>query len=121
MKRRFSLGQIERAEKLFNRYGIMTVLIPSILPPPLPFKIFVLSAGVFRMNIFSFLSAIVIGRTTRYLIWGVLAVLYGNPVKRFMQQNLKDVGIAFIAVFIVASVLITIYCIRRFKAIKIDK
>ena len=103
MKRRFSLGKIDRAEKLFNRYGILTVLIPSILPPPLPFKIFVLSAGVFRMSIFSFLAAIVIGRTIRYSIWGVLAVLYGNPVKRFMRRILRDVGIAFIVAFIVMS------------------
>jgi membrane protein DedA with SNARE-associated domain len=121
LKRRFSPGKIERAEKLFDRYGIMTVLIPSILPPPLPFKIFVLSAGVFRMNIFSFLTAIVIGRAIRYAIWGVLAVLYGNPVKRFMQQNLRDVGIALIAAFILVSALITIYCVRRLKETKSEK
>ena len=89
LKRRFSQVKIDRAEELFNRYGIRdSLLIPSILPPPLPFKIFVLSAGVFRMNVLSFLTAIVIGRAMRYSIWGVLAVLYGNPVKRFMQQHL---------------------------------
>jgi membrane protein DedA with SNARE-associated domain len=115
LKRRFSADKIDRAEKLFGRYGIMTVLIPSILPPPLPFKIFVLSAGVFRLNIFSFLTAVVIGRIIRYSTWGILAVLYGNPVKRFMQQNLREVGIAFFAVFLLTIAVIVIYFVRRHK------
>ena len=121
LKRRFSPDKIERAEKLFDRYGILTVLIPSILPPPLPFKIFVLSAGVFRMNVFSFLMAAVIGRALRYSIWGVLAVLYGNPVKRFIQQNLRDVGIAFFAACILVSAPVIIYGIRRLKETKTEK
>jgi len=121
LKRRFSKEKIERAEKLFEKYGLLTVLIPSILPPPLPFKIFVLSAGVFRLNVLSFLIAVVIGRSIRYSIWGVLAVLYGNPVKRFMQENLKEVGIALFAAFVVIGVLIVIYCARRLKIAKIEK
>lgn len=121
LKRRFAAEKIERAEKLFERFGILTVLIPSILPPPLPFKIFVLSAGVFRLNILSFLVAVVIGRTIRYSVWGVLAVLYGNPVKRFMQQNLKEVGIVFFGVFALMSALTILYYVRHMKAHKIDK
>jgi membrane protein DedA with SNARE-associated domain len=121
LKRRFSAKKIERAEKLFARYGILTVLIPSILPPPLPFKIFVLSAGVFRLNILTFLIAVVIGRTIRYSIWGVLAVLYGNPVKQFIQQNFKEMGIAFFAAFALMSALIIIYCIRYLKENKTEK
>ena len=44
--RRFSADRVERALELFRRYGVMAVLIPSLLPPPMPFKIFVLLAGV---------------------------------------------------------------------------
>lgn len=113
LKRRFSTEKVERAEKLYERYGILTVLIPSILPPPLPFKIFVLCAGVFRLNLFSFLTAIVIGRVIRYSIWGVLAVLYGNPIKRFMQQNLEEVGIAFFVIFLATIAIAAIYLFRR--------
>ena len=80
-----------------------------------------LSAGVFRLNIFSFLTAVVIGRTIRYSIWGVLAVLYGNPVKRFMQQNLKEVGIAFLAAFALMSAVFVLYYVHRMKAPKIER
>ena len=121
LKRRFSAEKIERAEKLFKRYGILTVIVPSILPPPLPFKVFVLSAGVFRLNILSFLVAVVIGRTIRYSIWGVLAVLYGNPVKRFMEQNLGEVGIVFAAAFVLVGALIVIFCVYKFREATIPK
>jgi membrane protein DedA with SNARE-associated domain len=114
LRRRFSQQKIERAEKLFKRYGLLTVVIPSILPPPLPFKIFVLSAGVFRLNVPKFLGAIVIGRTIRYSMWGILAVLYGNEFKVYMQQNLNTIGIVLLAAFgIVLAVAIIYYFYRR--------
>ncbi len=115
LRRRFSAKNIERAERLFEKYGILTVAIPSLLPPPCPFKIFVLSAGVFRLKIWEFLAAVVIGRTVRYSMWGVLAVLYGKGVKTYMQQNLPVVGVAIFAVFLVIiGSLITLY-VRRFR------
>ena len=99
LRRRFSQQKIDRAEKLFRRYGILTVVIPSILPPPFPFKLFVLSAGVFRLNILDFLLAAVIGRAIRYSIWGILAVLYGSALKLYMQRNLNLAGTALLVVF----------------------
>ena len=99
LRRRFSQQKIDRAEMLFKKYGILTIVIPSILPPPLPFKIFVLSAGVFRLNVMEFLAAVVIGRTIRYSMWGILAVLYGNAFKRYMQQNLNSIGTILLILF----------------------
>lgn len=113
LHRRFRPAQIDRAERLFKRFGLLTVLIPSILPPPLPFKIFVLSAGVFRLRLASFLSAVILGRTLRYCMWGILAVLYGNSVKNFMQENLRQVGIVLLAVFVLAAAGVLFCWVRR--------
>jgi membrane protein DedA with SNARE-associated domain len=96
LRRRFSEQRIERAEQLFKKYGMLAVLIPSIIPPPMPFKIFVLSAGVFRLNLLTFLTAVVIGRTIRYSTWGILAVIYGKPVKDYLQGNLHTIGWIFL-------------------------
>ncbi len=113
LRRRFSRKSIERAEKLFGRYGILTVVIPSILPPPMPFKIFVLSAGVFRLRPLNFFAAVAAGRTIRYSMWGILAVLYGNSVKLYMQENLHFIGIILVACFVVAvAVTIAFYVYR---------
>ena len=46
----------------FRRYGLLAILIPSILPPPMPFKIFVLAAGVAKVRPLEFILAIAIGR-----------------------------------------------------------
>jgi membrane protein DedA with SNARE-associated domain len=113
LRRKFSKQNIERAERLFEKYGIMTVVIPSILPPPMPFKIFVLSAGVFRLRALEFLTAVVIGRTLRYSMWGILAVLYGNSVKLYMQQNLNVIGMVLSGGFVLLAVVTLMYYLRR--------
>jgi membrane protein DedA with SNARE-associated domain len=115
LRRRFSPKSIERAEKLFERYGILTVVIPSILPPPMPFKIFVLSSGVFRLKPWEFLAAVAVGRTVRYAMWGILAVLYGNAVKLYMQENLQFIGIILVVCFSLAVVVTIAFYIRRIR------
>lgn len=118
LRRKFSQQKIDRAEMLFKKFGILTIMIPSILPPPLPFKIFVLSAGVFRLNIFVFLTAVIIGRTIRYSLWGILAVLYGNTFKNYMQQNLNSVGTALLAIFGLVLAAVFGFCLYRIRSQK---
>jgi len=116
LRRKFSQPSIERAERLFERYGMLTVLIPSILPPPMPFKIFVLSAGVFRLKALAFLTAVMIGRTIRYSMWGILAVLYGDSVKLYMQQNLDLIGMILFGAFALAIAVTLVYYVRRVRS-----
>jgi membrane protein DedA with SNARE-associated domain len=106
LRRRFDQARIDKAENLYKKYGMLSILIPSIIPPPMPFKLFVLSAGVFRMNLVSFITAVIIGRTLRYSAWGILAVIYGDPIKMFVQNNLKMVGSVLIVCFAVTFVVI---------------
>ena len=81
------------------------VIIPSIVPPPMPFKVFVLSAGLFRVPFPKFLLSVVIGRSLRYFMWGILAVLYGEVVWRFIEANLPVVGtvLCLLLIAIIAS------------------
>jgi membrane protein DedA with SNARE-associated domain len=115
LRRRFSRQRIDRAEKLFKRFGILTVLVPSVLPPPLPFKIFVLSAGVFRLRVPVFLMTVIVGRTLRYSMWGILAVLYGESVKRYIQENLSIVGIVLLICFVVVLMFCLLFYFRRLR------
>jgi membrane protein DedA with SNARE-associated domain len=113
LRRKFSLQSIDRAERLFERYGILTILISSILPPPMPLKIFVLSAGAFRLKTIEFVTGVLIGRTIRYSIWGILAVLYGNSVKLYMQKNLHVIGMILVGVIMLAIVGGYLYYIKQ--------
>jgi membrane protein DedA with SNARE-associated domain len=115
LKKKFSIQKIERAEKIYGKYGTWAVLIPSILPPPLPFKIFVLSAGVFGLPSLKFLSAVAIGRSVRYSLWGILAVLYGNSFRLFLENNLNTLGKGLLIIFILSAAGAVVFYIRRKK------
>jgi membrane protein DedA with SNARE-associated domain len=121
LRRKFSRQNVERAERLFKRYGILTVIISSILPPPTPFKVFVLSAGVFRLNPWPFFIAVLVGRTVRYSIWGILAVLYGESVKFHVQQNPNVVVKMLLAAFLLALIFAVGFYLHRAKRNKRSK
>jgi membrane protein YqaA with SNARE-associated domain len=87
VRKRFSNDSVERTLAAFRRHGIMAVLIPSILPPPAPFKIFVLLAGVADISVKRFTIAIAIGRGARYFAEGLLAVWYGERAIAFIHAH----------------------------------
>jgi membrane protein YqaA with SNARE-associated domain len=87
LHRRFKLEHIQRVERSYARFGIFSLAIPALLPPPMPFKIFVASAGALQFPRRRFLLTIFIARSLRYYIEGVLAVFYGERVLRFIRDN----------------------------------
>jgi membrane protein YqaA with SNARE-associated domain len=93
LRKRFSPHYLERAMSVFRRYGLLAILVPSILPPPMPFKVFVLAAGVARVRALDFVLAIAIGRGLRYFGEGLLAVYYGDEAAEFLQQNAQAVAL----------------------------
>jgi membrane protein YqaA with SNARE-associated domain len=93
VRKRFAGPSVERAMGFFQRYGVVAVLIPSLLPPPMPFKIFVLLSGVSRIPTLRFLTAIAIGRGLRYSILGALAIRYGRPAMAFIRENVTLVSL----------------------------
>lgn len=97
--KRFHERHVDRALEWFKRYGLFVVIVPSILPPPTPFKIFVLLAGVADVRPISFITAVVIGRGFRYIGEAWLAYRYGDEARVFIAQNLPQVSIA-LALFV---------------------
>ena len=95
--RRFSASNVERTLGAFRRHGLMAVLIPAILPPPAPFKIFVLMAGVADISVARFATAILIGRGFRYTVEGVLALWYGERAMTFIRENGTPVALGMVA------------------------
>jgi len=87
IRKRFASASVERAMGAFERHGVLVVLIPSILPPPAPFKIFVLLAGLAGITPAKFITAILIGRGARYLVLGILAVEYGEQAMAYVEVH----------------------------------
>jgi len=95
----------ERVEGLLGRYDLLAVIVPAILPPPFPFKLFVLSAGAFKLKISRFMTAIVIGRAIRFLIEGFLAIELGKDADVIIRRQGVRV-LAVVAVFFLIGVAI---------------
>jgi membrane protein YqaA with SNARE-associated domain len=93
LRRRFKAQNVERGLEVFRRYGLLAVVVPAILPPPMPFKIFVLLAGVARVRPPTFILAAILGRGFRYGSEALLAYWYGEQATRFIQQNLPVVSL----------------------------
>jgi membrane protein YqaA with SNARE-associated domain len=93
LRKRFKARHVDRAMETFRRYGMLASIVPSLLPPPMPFKIFVLAAGVARMRTVDFLAACVIGRGIRYGGEGLLALWYGERAITFLRENAHTVGL----------------------------
>ncbi len=97
-RKRFSGGTIEKARAIFQRHGVMAVLVPSLLPPPAPFKIFVLLAGAAGIRVGEFALAIVIGRGARYLLLGILALKYGDRTMAYIADHAVFVSVVALSV-----------------------
>lgn len=87
LKRQFHERHVDRGLAWFRRFGAGVLVIPAMLPPPMPFKLFVLVAGVAGVDRRRLLSAIAIGRGIRYGGEAYLATLYGEQALRFVQEN----------------------------------
>lgn len=87
LRKRFNLENIKRVERAYERFGFLAIGIPAILPPPLPFKIFVATAGALEYPRWKFLLTVMIARSLRYYVEGILAVFYGRRVLLFMKDN----------------------------------
>ncbi|MBI3493491.1 MAG: DedA family protein [Acidobacteria bacterium] len=111
VRRRFDTASVDRAMGAFRRYGVLAVLVPSILPPPAPFKVFVLLAGAAGIGGARFLTAIAIGRGARYLVLGVLAVQYGDRAMTYLHDH--GVAASLIVVGVLAAGFVAYVVWRR--------
>jgi membrane protein YqaA with SNARE-associated domain len=92
---RFSEARQRRVKELIDRYDMLSVLVATLLPPPFPFKLFVVTAGVFRFSLLRFMIAIVVGRAFRFLLEGYFAVRYGAEAKVLLAKYYPWIGLAF--------------------------
>ena len=112
LRRRFKRENIERVERVYARYGFLAIAIPALLPPPMPFKIFVATAGTLEYPRWKFLATVMLARSVRYYVEGILAVYYGRRVLSFLKDN----GLVVLSVVTGVVVLVVlIYAIANRK------
>ena len=105
---RFSPAKQQRVKDWIDRYDALAVGVACLLPPPFPFKLFVLTAGVFHFNVTRFLIAIVAGRAFRFLLVGYFAVQFGEEAKELLARYYPWIGLALTVLIAVGFVVRTL-------------
>src|SRR5215510_4621770 len=116
LRKSFTDERLARVQRWYQRHGVLAVIVPSLLPPPTPFKVFVLSAGTFGISWPKFLTAVIIGRSIRYFSEGILAVMYGPAAIQFVQKNYGKLGVIFAIVIVVCAIVFFAFARRRVRS-----
>lgn len=112
LRKRLKGAHVDRALRLYQRFGLMAVVVPALLPPPVPFKVFVVLAGAADVAPWRFALAVGLGRGMRYFGQGYLAVVYGDHALEYLQAHGAEIGVS-LAVLAVLSGLGLIMLRRR--------
>jgi membrane protein YqaA with SNARE-associated domain len=111
LRKHMSAERFARIKQKFDQHEFLALMLPAILPPPSPFKLFVLAAAAFEMNIRRFLLAIFLGRVVRFSILSILVLYFGPQIMSvitdlFHHHRWETIGVA--VVIVVAFVVLVI-------------
>ena len=97
LRKRISEERFLKIHASFERHEFWALMFPGMLPPPTPFKIFVLGAAVFEMRFRDFLFAIFAGRFVRFLVLSVLVLYFGPQIVELFGGVVKRHWILVVA------------------------
>jgi membrane protein YqaA with SNARE-associated domain len=111
--KRINRQRYEQMRDRFEKQEFLAIMIPAMMPPPTPVKLFEFAAGVFEMKMVWFFSAICLGKFIRFLIWAIITITYGpailHTITRAIHQHLAYV-LGFSGILIV---LLLVYVLRK--------
>jgi len=121
LRKRLSGERFDKIRSSFEKREFWALMIPSMLPPPAPFKLFVLSAGVFEMHFTHFLLAIFCGRMVRFLVLSVLTLFFGPHVVTIAGVLIhKHLAITLGSAVVVLLVIYVIYRLWRQPVVELE-
>ena len=116
LRKRFKASHIDKGLRLYQKYGLLVVIVPALLPPPAPFKIFVLLAGVAAVPIWQFVAAVFTARFIRYFGEGLLAVWYGDEAGAFIKAHTVEAGLVLAGLALAGGVAWIVWQRRRARS-----
>ncbi len=116
LMKRVDRNRYEQMRNRFENQEFLAMMIPSILPPPTPWKLFVFAAGVFEMKVSAFLLSVLAGRVIRFTITAILTIMYGPQIVHVAEELATRHRVALLAGLGVLFALLMYWVWRKMRA-----
>ena len=118
--KRINRARFESLRNQFEKQEFLAVMIPSLLPPPTTWKLFVFGAGVFEMRTLNFMLAVFIGRCIRFGVETALVVKYGPQIVNVVADlGKRHLGITLATLAVIFGALAW-YVWRKMRTKRLD-
>ena len=87
--KRINRQRYEQMRDRFEKQEFLAIMVPAMMPPPMPVKLFEFAAGVFEMKPLWFFSAILVGKFLRFLIWAIITITYGRRFWARLPERIR--------------------------------
>lgn len=111
--KRINRQRYEQLRDRFEKQEFLAIMVPAMMPPPMPVKLFEFAAGVFEMKPAWFFCAILAGKFVRFLIWAVITITYGPTILHTITRTIHDHRDYVVAATGIVIVLLAIYVLRK--------
>jgi membrane protein YqaA with SNARE-associated domain len=118
LRKRISEARFQKIHASFERHEFWALMFPGMLPPPTPFKVFVLGAAVFEMRFRDFLAAVFAGRFVRFMVLSLLTLWFGPEIVELTGKVFRH-HFYWVLGVIVAGIMVWLVVRRRGKARKL--
>jgi membrane protein YqaA with SNARE-associated domain len=111
--KRINRQRYEELRDRFEKQEFLAIMVPAMMPPPMPVKLFEFAAGVFEMKPLWFFSAICLGKFVRFLIWAVITITYGPTILHSMTKAIHAHVGYVMGISGILLVLLLVYVLRK--------
>jgi membrane protein YqaA with SNARE-associated domain len=111
--KRINRQRYEQMRDRFEKQEFLAIMVPAMMPPPMPVKLFEFAAGVFEMKPLWFFSAIMLGKFIRFLIWAIITITYGPAILHTIGRTIHDHRDYVLVASGIVIVLIVVYVMRK--------
>jgi len=111
--KRINRQRYEQMRDRFEKQEFLAIMVPAMMPPPMPVKLFEFAAGVFEMKALWFFSAILVGKFVRFLIWAIITITYGPAILGTIRRTIHAHLLWVLGLSGIVLILLLVYVVRK--------